>query len=132
MTLTPQDIAHLNTLTHWLAVNDAVSEQDRRADLMILAGHAILPTIDGAFAWLTQASMPVVLSGGVGHSTGLLTSVLQAVKVDSQAASEARLLADAAMQRFHLPADRLILEDQSRNCGENAAFSRRILAARGL
>ncbi|HBT54642.1 MAG TPA: YdcF family protein, partial [Erwinia persicina] len=47
-------------------------------------------------------------------------------------ASEARLLADAAMQRFHLPADRLILEDQSRNCGENAAFSRRILAARGL
>lgn len=133
MTLTLQDIDHLNIIAHWLAVNDADSDrQALRADLMILAGNAILPTIDGAFALMVQNDMPVILSGGVGHSTALLRSVLHEAQVVSHAESEARLLADAAVQRFALSADRLMIEDQSRNCGENAAFSRRTLQARGL
>lgn len=132
MTLTPQDIDHLNTITHWLAVNDVIDEQDLRADVMIVAGHAILPTLDGAFLRLTQCDIPMVLSGGIGHSTALLKKVLEEAQVESQGLSEAQLMADAAAQRFGIASHRLILEDQSRNCGENAAFSRRTVLSREM
>lgn len=132
MILTPQNIDLLNTISHWLAVNDVNGEQELHADVAILAGHAVLPGLIGAFTRLAATSIPLLLSGGMGHSTELLKSALKTVQVSSDASSEARLLADAAMQLSGIKAEQLIVEDQSRNCGENAAFSRRNLLAREL
>lgn len=132
MILTPQNIDSLNTISHWLAVNDVNGEQELHADVAILAGHAVLPGLIGAFTRLAASSMPLLLSGGTGHSTELLKTALNTVQVSSDASSEAQMLADAAVQLSGIKADRLIIEDQSRNCGENAAFSRRNLLAREL
>lgn len=132
MMLTPQNVEHLNTLSHWLAVNDIHSEQALHADVAILAGHAVLPALTDAFQQLAATGIPLLLSGGVGHSTERLKAALADAGVESSATSEAQLLADAAIQLSGMDAQRLIIEDQSRNCGENAAFSRRMLLARGL
>jgi len=132
MILTPQNIDSLNTISHWLAVNDVNGEQELHADVAILAGHAVLPGLIGAFTRLADTSIPLLLSGGTGHSTELLKTALNTVQVNSDASSEAQLLADAAVQLSGIKADRLIIEDQSRHCGENAAFSRRNLLAREM
>ncbi|MFK8257359.1 YdcF family protein [Erwinia sp. AnSW2-5] len=132
MILTPQNIDHLNTISPWLAVNDVHGEQALHADVAILAGHAVLPGLLGAFSRLAATDIPLLLSGGIGHSTELLKSALHTVQVNSDASSEAQLLADAAVQLCGIRADQLIIEDQSRNCGENAAFSRRALLTREL
>ncbi|MTD25856.1 YdcF family protein [Erwinia sp. J316] len=132
MILNPQNLDYLNTISHWLAVNDISGEQDLHGDVAILAGHAVLPGILGAFSRLAATTIPVLLSGGVGHSTGLLKTALNEMQITSAASSEAQLLADVAVERFGIHPERLIVEDQSRNCGENAAFSRRILQAREI
>lgn len=132
MILTPQNIEHLNTISYWLAVNNVNSEHELHADVAILAGHAVLPGLIGAFTRLAATNIPLLLSGGIGHSTELLKTALHAVQVNSEAASEAQLMADAALQLSTIKAEQLIIEDQSRNCGENAAFSRRNLLARDL
>lgn len=132
MILTPQNVDHLNTISHWLAVNDVNGGQELHADVAILAGHAVLPGLIGAFTRLAATDIPLLLSGGMGHSTELLKTALHAVQVNSDASSEAQLLADAAVQLSGIKAEQLIIEDQSRNCGENAAFSRRLLLTREL
>lgn len=132
MILTAQNIDHLNTISHWLAVNDVNGEQELHADVAILAGHAVLPGLIGAFTRLAATDIPLLLSGGMGHSTELLKTALQAMQVSSDATSEAQLLADAAVQLSGIKAEQLMIEDQSRNCGENAAFSRRSLLTREL
>lgn len=132
MILTAQNIDHLNTISHWLAVNDVNGGQELHADVAILAGHAVLPGLIGAFTRLAATDIPLLLSGGIGHSTELLKTALHDVQVNSDASSEAQLLADAALQLSDIKAEQLIIEDQSRNCGENAAFSRRLLLTREL
>ena len=41
-------------------------------DMVILAGNAILSTATAAFAATREAGVPVLVTGGVGHSTSLL------------------------------------------------------------
>lgn len=45
---------------------------------------------------------------------------------------EAHVLADIAHDYWHIPHSRLVVEDQSTNCGENARFTRTTLESRGL
>ncbi len=44
---------------------------------------------------------------------------------------EAHILADIAHDYWHIPHSRLVVEDQSTNCGENARFTRTTLESRG-
>ncbi len=135
MNLSASDVADLNTLAHWLAEDDFNTEQVSEADLMILAGHAVLPNIAGAFALLAQTSLPLLISGGIGHSTELLRNALTASQqygtLRFEGASEAELLAELATAAFNLSSERLLLENKSRNCGENAAFSLQMLLTLG-
>lgn len=136
MNLSDEIISDLNQLASWLACDDFSSLDAVQPDLMVMAGHAILPTIFGALALAKQADIPVLISGGVGHSTPLLQ---QAVKnnpmtaaIDAEGQSEAVIIARIGEALFGIPAERVLIERNSRNCGENADFSRDYLLEKRL
>ncbi|VTM14646.1 protein ydcF [Klebsiella pneumoniae] len=103
---------------------------------------ATLAAANQVGAWLAQddlaaaQAVPLLISGGVGHSTGYLYEAVRqdpryrTLPVDGR--PEAHVLADIAHDYWHIPHSRLVVEDQSTNCGENARFTRTTLESRGL
>ncbi len=137
--LTADDIVAINTVAGFLAL-DELGGADKDAppafDLVVLAGNALLWTLEGAVRKARAAGVPLLISGGIGHSTGVLASAVDAHPVYRKAlagqTSEARLLGDIAAMFLGLDQSRLLLEDASTNCGENAHFTRRTLDGLGL
>ncbi|MCW2486155.1 YdcF family protein [Candidatus Symbiopectobacterium sp. NZEC127] len=133
MHISDEAIRDLNTLADWLALDDLGDHERLSPDLLILAGHAIMPNIIGALDFAAQTGVPVLLSGGIGHSTALLQ---QAVKqdpltaaIETEGKGEADILAEIAHQVFAIPWEKIEIENRSTNCGQNADFSRdRLLA----
>lgn len=136
MQLTDRDIDDINLIADWLALDQLSHQPDVDADLLILAGHAVLPNIEGAVALAKTSGLPLLISGGFGHATPLLAGAMAAHpryrQLNTQGKSEAQMLAAIARTLADLPDDRLLLEDESRNCGENAAFSQRLLDSRAI
>lgn len=134
MILSEAVIHDLNILADWLSVDDLSEREITDHDLLILAGHAIIPTILGALYFASQANIPVLLSGGIGHSTLLLKKAIQESSfiniTDIDGESEAELLSLIATRLFHIPEQKILIEDRSGNCGQNADFSRDLLAER--
>lgn len=134
MILSDAVIHDLNILAKWLSVDDFSAEDKADHDMLILAGHAIIPNILGALYFARQADMPVLLSGGIGHSTQRLKKTMQEssfiniTSIDGE--SEAELLSLIASKIFHIPDKKILIEDRSKNCGQNADFSRDLLMAR--
>lgn len=132
--LDAEDITAINTVARFLALND-LGEHDKHKpatfDLVILAGNALLWTLEGAVKKARTTGVPLLISGGIGHSTHLLAAAVDAHPVYRKAlasqTSEARLLGDIAAMFLGLDQSRLLLEDTSTNCGENGHFSRRLL-----
>lgn len=134
MILSDGVIHDLNILAKWLSVDDFSAEDKADHDILILAGHAIIPNILGALYFARQADMPVLLSGGIGHSTQLLKKAMQESSfiditgIDGE--NEAELLSLIASKIFHIPEEKIFIEDRSTNCGQNADFSRDLLVER--
>lgn len=125
-------LAAINTLGTWLAQDDlSGSRQNPDVDRVILAGNAVIPTIDAACRIAAQNEIPLLISGGIGHSTAFLYAAIgshpryHTIPVTGRA--EAGILADIAREFWQIPEGRLWIEDQSTNCGENARFSWNIL-----
>lgn len=121
-------LAAANTLGEWLAQNDFVGKPAPvRADVVILAGNAVIPTIDAACALAAAQQTPLLISGGVGHSTTFLYSAIARHPrynvIRTTGRGEAAILADIARQFWKLDDKQLLIEDRSTNCGENARFS---------
>lgn len=137
--LDADDIAAINAVARFLALDD-LGGRDKdhapRFDLVVLAGNALLWTLEGAVKKARATGAPLLISGGIGHSTSLLATAVDAHPVYRKAlagqTSEARLLGDIAAMFLGLDQSRLLLEDVSTNCGENALFTRRLLDERGL
>ncbi|KNC08239.1 hypothetical protein AC790_16745 [Pantoea sp. RIT-PI-b] len=131
MQLNNDQIQDINTLAAWLALDHMPADGTLDIDLAILAGHAVLPNVEAVIAVAKKYQLPLLISGGIGHSTPLLTEMLAAHplyrQIESDDKSEAALLADVARVFAALPDDQLLLETASRNCGENAAFSQTLL-----
>lgn len=131
MSLSGEAIYDLNVLADWLSLDDLSSLEEAQHDILILAGHAIIPNICGALYFASQADIPVLLSGGTGHSTSLLKKAIQESSLvninDDDEKSEAELLSMIATRVFHIPEDKILIEDRSTNCGQNADFSRDLL-----
>ncbi len=79
---------------------------------------------------------PAADQRGVGHSTNYL---YEAVRQDTRyrmlpvvGRPEAHVLADIAHDYWQIPRSRLVVEDQSTNCGENARFTRTTLENGGI
>ncbi len=127
----------INTLGHWLACNEFSADTRFSADdAIILAGNAVIPTIDAACRLAATSEMPLVLSGGIGHSTTFLYAAIAQHPtyntLPTTGRPEAGILADIARHFWNVPEARIHIESRSTNCGENAAFSRDLLAAKGL
>ncbi|MFH5101475.1 YdcF family protein [Citrobacter freundii complex sp. 2024EL-00219] len=131
MNLSCEAIRDLNVLADWLSVDDFSGREEALHDILILAGHAIIPNIYGALYFASQANIPVLFSGGIGHSTPLLKKAIQESSLvnanDVDGKSEAELLSMIATRVFHISEEKILIEDQSTNCGQNADFSRDLL-----
>lgn len=127
-------LAAANQLGAWLAQDDL--PQDPQLELVVLAGNAVIPTIDFACRLAARHAIPLLISGGIGHSTSFLyhavlnDSRYQTIPVDDR--PEAHILADIAHRFWAIPHERIVVEDRSTNCGENARFTRQMLEQRGI
>ena len=135
--LSAATLAAANQVGAWLAQDDlATLPAMPEVDVMVLAGNAVIPTIDAACRLAAKREVPLLISGGVGHSTNYL---YEAVRQDPRYRTlpvagrpEAHILADIGHDYWHIPRSRLVVEAQSTNCGENARFTRNTLESRGI
>jgi len=130
-------LAAANTLGEWLAQNDFAGKPTPvRADVVILAGNAVMPTIDAACSLAAAQNTPLMLTGGVGHSTTFLyTAIARHPRYNvlrTTGRSEAAIMADIGRRFWNLDESQLLIEDKSTNCGENAHFSVDLLLSRGI
>ncbi|MEG5548525.1 YdcF family protein [Enterobacter wuhouensis] len=121
-------LAAINTVGAWLAQDDQqVSDVDR----VILAGNAVIPTIDAACRIAAQNGIPLLISGGIGHSTSFLYAALAGHPryhaIPTAGRAEASILRDIASRFWQIPTSKILIEDRSTNCGENARFSWELL-----
>lgn len=131
-TLSATTVEAINTVGQWLAQDDFSSGSVCPADCVVLAGNAVIPTIDAACRIALQQRIPLLITGGIGHSTTFLyAAVAQHPRYNTLQTTgrpEAAILADIARQFWQIPAENIWLEEQSTNCGENARFSAKIIA----
>lgn len=126
-TLSAPTLAAINTVGQWLAQSDFVDHAAIQADCVVLAGNAVIPTIDAACQIAKEHQIPLLISGGIGHSTTFLYSAIAQHPryniIRTSGRAEAAILADIAHQFWQIPGETIWVEDQSTNCGENARFS---------
>lgn len=132
--LSPELIDAANTLGEWLAQDDSAALADAKdIGLVVLAGNAAIPAIDAACREAAARQIPLLISGGIGHSTPFLYAAVARHPrynlLPTTGRSEAAILADIACRFWNIPADKLLVEDKSTNCGENAAFTRDMMHA---
>ncbi|GAA0525325.1 uncharacterized SAM-binding protein YcdF (DUF218 family) [Rhizomicrobium palustre] len=129
----PEDVDAINAIAAFLALEDDPAEA---AEVVVLAGNAMLWTLEGAVEKALALGAPLLLSGGEGHSTRLLQAAIAAHPLyghlQSSGHSEARLLHDLAVEFLGMPADQILVEARSTNCSENANFSKALLDDRGI
>jgi len=131
----PDDLlTAVNTVAAWLAVDDFSADSAARpADVIILAGNSVLSTIDGACQLAQSQGIPLVIAGGIGHSTRFLQQAVARHPryrvLNTQARTEAAILQAIATRFWHLPPEQIYLETASTNTGQNALFSRAIVEA---
>ncbi|MCS5451741.1 YdcF family protein [Enterobacter huaxiensis] len=123
----------VNTVGGWLAQDELHDSQP--VDMVILAGNAVIPAIDAACRIASEQGVPLLISGGIGHSTTFLyAAVAQHPRYNTlptTGRAEAAILADIAREFWKIPAEKILVEDQSTNCGENARFSREMMRHHG-
>ena len=98
-------------LRHTLAPSDAI---------LVLCSHDLRVAERGAELFLAGWAPLLIFSGGLGSITRALMTTPEA----DQFAGIAR--------EMGVPADRVLIENQSTNTGENVKFTRALLEARGL
>jgi uncharacterized SAM-binding protein YcdF (DUF218 family) len=161
MASSPSVTDDLNTLARFLARRDIpsllVSPPSPRPashpypfDILVLCGSAIVGTVQTAVDALKAGLAPILLiSGGVGHSTGLLvdaikshpifgggvvatsSSTLNADGTGAGPRAEAEMFRDVALL-LGAPPEQVLVECVSTNCGSNASESLALLRRLGL
>ena len=136
-TLPEKTLAAVNAIGHWLAQNEFEGKPlPTQADCIVLAGNAVIPTIDAACELAAAHKIPLLISGGIGHSTPFLYAAIarhaRYNKVRTTGRTEAAIMGDIARQFWKIPAEKLLLEQRSTNCGENARLSWALIRERRL
>lgn len=135
--LPEKTLSAANLLGKWLARNDfSMRPQPEDYELVVLAGNAVMPAIDAACQLAAQENKTLLISGGIGHSTTFLyAAIAQHPRYNTlrtTGLSEAKILAEIAYQFWQVPRERILVEDASTNCGENARFTRQMLDAQDI
>ncbi|SMG28965.1 YdcF family protein [Cedecea sp. NFIX57] len=136
-TLSQPTIQAVNTLGQWLAQSDFTgTPQAQDADLIILAGNAVIPTLEAACEFAANSEKPLLITGGIGHSTTYLYAEIarhpRYNTIPTTGRAEAAIIQDIAHQFWKVPSEKIITEEKSTNCGENARFSVDKMAELGL
>ena len=102
--LSAATLAAINTVGRWLAQNDFME-----SDCVILAGNAVIPTIDAACRIAKEQQVPLLISGGIGHSTRFLYDAIAEHPryniIRTSGRAEAAILADIAHQFWQIPGE---------------------------
>lgn len=130
-------IEAINILGQWLARDDfSRPPQADDAELIVLAGNAVIPTIDAACELAAGSELPLLITGGLGHSTTFLYGAIAAHPrynvLPTTGRAEAAILKDIATTFWKIPADKVITEEKSTNCGENARFAKQVMSEHAL
>ena len=129
-------INDVNAIASYLALTNELDVRKDGNGVVILAGNAILATAEAAFEIAVSRGVPVLISGGRGHSTELLEEAIRAHphygNIVTGGRAEAEMLGDLAVRYCSIPSDRIHLETASTNCGENASCSLASLNRLGL
>lgn len=130
MQLEPQTVEDLNLLARFLAAPNQLPTQ---ADLIVVLGSA-LPVNATYGAQLFHAGIAplVLISGGIGHSTPSLWANLEEEGIEGEDRAEADIFHDLMVGRYRVPAERIMVESISTNCGSNAVQSKTLLERIGL
>lgn len=135
--LSPTLLDAANCLGQWLAQDDSAALATASdVEIVVLAGNAVMPAIEAACREAAVRKIPLLISGGIGHSTPFLYAAIARHPrynvLPTTGRTEAAILADIATRFWSVPTDSILLEDNSANCGENAAFTRDMLQRRHL
>ncbi|WP_427895990.1 YdcF family protein [Kribbella sp. GL6] len=108
-------------IARYLARRDPVE----RPDLVVLMGSAVIESVEVAAEACRRYDVPVLVSGGIGHSTRYLDEAVRRRGLDvATGRPEAHVFRDLLIRSG---VDRVTVEDRSTNCGENAEFTRRLI-----
>lgn len=129
-------IDDINLIAGWLSCDPSTQGKAIDADLIVLAGHAVVPAIFGVMKLAAETGLPLLFTGGVGHSTELLRHALAEAPLTRNASfdqpAEADIFYSLATEFFSLPPAQLYVENRSANCGQNAEFTRNMIMAQGI
>lgn len=134
----------VNTLTTFLAhceVTTSSLKTREPVDCIVICASSVLSQATRLFATLESRpslTQTLVLVGGIGHSTSLIHEAVarhpqyHTLHARIKGLPEAQVLKHILNQFFSLPSHenggpRVLIEDQSTNCGANAAETRKVL-----
>lgn len=130
MHLDSQTVDDLNLLANFLA---APASSTNHTDLIVVLGSALPVNATYGAQLFHQGLAPFVLiSGGIGHSTPSLWANLEEEGIEGEDRAEADIFHDLMVGRYRVPAEKIIVESVSTNCGSNAIQSKRLLDQVGL
>lgn len=140
------DPADVNDIAVFLACNQIPDLNSAEpVDCIVLCGSAILHCAETVFRALESRpdlAKTLVICGGIGHSSPLLYEAIaknakyKALYPEINGFPEARIL-DMILSEFYASSTirqscKVLVEDQSTNCGSNAIETRRTLEASGI
>jgi uncharacterized SAM-binding protein YcdF (DUF218 family) len=142
---TGQFVQDINCIAAWLALDDfggggPDAEVLDEVDVIALLGNQVIATLTAACTLAQQAPRAaLLLSGGAGHSTGLLFDNLRGSGFRAPverglvlaSMAEAEMYAAVAQDAFGIQADRILIENRSTNTSENARRSLQMLKDAG-
>lgn len=129
----------INNMCKFLAKRDipALNSQNiygfcktKKADVLYLPDCDLLSHMEtAANAFSRGLCSFILLSGGVGHSTQTMRQSAQNIfgLHSCENLSEGEIMAKIFSEIYGITKDALIVEKNSSNCGENAAFSKKLL-----
>jgi hypothetical protein len=125
----------LTVLAAFLARRDQPGlTSDDPVDVLVLCGSAVLRSLTvAADALRDGAAARILVTGGIGHSTAYLAEAVARHPVyrdvDTAGRTEAAVIAEVLTRHLDVPTVLVRTEEESTNCGQNAEFSLRALAA---
>ena len=133
---------YINEISKFLAVRDIRKlnsfELEKvfgitKVDVLVLLGNSIPYTIKcAAYAYENNLCDKILINGGIGHSTELLRKQIRKdkrfdfISVDNR--PEADIFFDIMTQIYNIPEHKIIVENQSTNCGDNALKAIKLLS----
>jgi uncharacterized SAM-binding protein YcdF (DUF218 family) len=125
---------YINEISKFLAVRDIGKLNSieleksfgiKKVDILILLGNSIPYTIKCAVeAYKNNLCDRILINGGIGHSTEILREQIRkdekfnCIQVENRA--EADIFFDIMTKIYDIPEKKIIVENQSTNCGDNA------------